>query len=423
MTDDCQAQLALARRQLEATQRVSDALFSTTDVDALQRLALETAIEVVDADAGSLLIYSQETHTLVFRHAAGPVADALLGTSIDLSQKAGIAGAVFTSGEARVTENVVDEAEHVGAIDARTGYHTRSLMTVPLRRRNALPLGVFQLVNKRVGLFDASDVATVEVMGSLLVMAMQNARLAQEARIAAVARSVGEISHDIGNMLTQVLPYVQTLEGYIADARDGRPGAFDALDAFYHEVVQNVTEGVGQVQTRTREIARAIKGEVSPVEFENGHPFRAALRVNSSLAGYASARGVALHLEGNDELTASYDRSRIYNALYNLVSNSIAETPDGGSVTTTIQREADPHFYTLNVRDTGAGMSEDVRTRLFTDAARSTKPGGTGLGTRIVRRIVEQHHGTVSVASAPGEGTSITLRLPFNPLAQSDQLK
>jgi len=60
-------------------------------------------------------------------------------------------------------------------------------------------------------------------------------------------------------------------------------------------------------------------------------------------------------------------------------------------------------------------MPEEVQRKLFTDAAYSTKPGGTGLGTRIVRRIVEQHGGKPSVISAPGEGTTIMLRLPKTP--------
>ncbi len=62
-------------------------------------------------------------------------------------------------------------------------------------------------------------------------------------------------------------------------------------------------------------------------------------------------------------------------------------------------------------------MPEEAVSKLFTDAAYSTKPGGTGLGTRIVRRIVEQHGGTASVVSAPGQGTTITLRLPKKPEA------
>jgi len=415
MPEDLERQLELAKRQLEATQRVSGALFSVTDIDALQRLALEAAMDAVQADAGSLLVYDAQADALVFRQATGPAAESLVGTRIELSQGLGIAGAVFLSGEARLSANVEDDDAHIGTIDARTGYQTRSLMTVPLRRPNAPPLGVLQLVNKRVGVFDVGDVATIEVVGSLVVTAMQNAQLAQEARLAAVARSVGEISHDIGNMLTQVLPYVQTLGGFIGDVRDGVPGAQKALETFYGEVLESVTDGVQQVQTRTREIARAVKGEVSPVEFEPGRPFGAAMRVISSLSGVAAQRGVALRAGGDQNFTARYDRSRIYNALYNVVSNALAETPEGGVVTILAQPDSEAGFYTLSVVDNGGGMSEDMRARLFTDAVRSTKPGGTGLGTRIVRRIVEQHGGTVSVQSTLGQGTTITLRLPVDP--------
>lgn len=415
MTNDLEQQLELAKRQLEATQRVSAALFSVTDLDALQRLALEAAMDAVQADAGSLLVYDAQADALVFRQVTGPVAASLIGTKIELSQGLGIAGAVFLSGEARLSANVDEDDAHIGTVDARTGYQTRSLMTVPLRRRDALPLGVLQLVNKRVGVFDASDVATTEVVGSLVVTAMQNARLAQEARLATVARSVGEISHDIGNMLTQVLPYVQTLGDYIADARTGMPGAMESLEEFYGEVLESVTDGVQQVQARTREIARAVKGEVSPVEFEPGRPFQAAMRVVSSLGGFAAQRGVALHATGDQNFSARYDRSRIYNALYNLASNALAETPEGGAVTICALPDGNTEQYTLSVVDTGGGMSEDMRARLFTDAVRSTKPGGTGLGTRIVRRIVEQHGGTAGVSSALGQGTTITLHLPLDP--------
>ena len=246
-------------------------------------------------------------------------------------------------------------------------------------------------------------------------MAVHNAVLAERAKLAAVARSIGEISHDIGNMLTHVLPYVQSLEGCIADVRAGRPGALDFLESFYREVVSSVTEGVEQVEARTKEIAGAIKGEVAPMVFERGQPFKTILRVLQSLRASATKREVTLHAEGDEALETVYDGPRLYNAVYNLVNNALPETPAGGRVTVTVALDADPAFYTVSVCDTGAGMPADVRESLFTDSARSTKPGGTGLGTRIVRRIVEQHGGTPSVASAPGEGTTITLRLPQQP--------
>jgi len=421
MSDDTQRQLALARRQLEAVQRVSAALYSVTDTDTLLRQALDVALEVVEADAGSILLYDPDRNALVFRHAVGPVAASLIGTSLDLSLARGIAGDVFRTGQGRLTPDVERDVDHIGTVDARTGYHTHSLMTVPLNARQGTALGVIQFVNKRRGDFDAGDMALGEIVGSLVALSLQNALLAREANLAAVARSVGEISHDIGNMLTHVLPYVETLDGCIADVRAGKPGAVDCLESFYAEVRENVADGVQQVIARTREIASALKGEVAPLDFKPGRPFDTAQRVVQSLGDAAQRAGIALRAEGDRELEAVLDSHRMYNALYNLVNNALPETPHGGSVTLTVAADPDPAFYRISVADTGKGMPEEVQRKLFTDAAYSTKPGGTGLGTRIVRRIVEQHGGTPSVASAPGQGTTFTLRLPKTPQASPGQ--
>jgi signal transduction histidine kinase len=415
MSDDAERQLALARRQLEAVQRVSAALYSVTDTDVLLRQALETALEVVGADAGSILLYNTDQDALVFRHAVGPVASTLVGTSLDLSLGRGISGKVFRTGRGLITPDVEADADHVGTVDARTGYQTRSLMTVPLHARQGPPLGVMQLVNKRAGDFDAADMAVIEVVGSLVTMSLQNALLAREANLAAVARSVGEISHDIGNMLTHVLPYVETLEGAIADVRAGVPGALDTLETFYQEVRQNVAEGVEQVTARTREVASALKGEVAPLAFKPGRPLETAGRVAQVLGAAAARAGVLLRATGDADLEAVFDGHRLYNALYNLVNNALPETPPGGAVTLSVAADPDPDFYRVTVADTGQGMPEEVRRKLFTDAVTSTKPGGTGLGTRIVRRVVEQHGGTPAAESAPGQGTTITLRLPRRP--------
>ncbi len=415
MSEECEQQLTLARRQLEAVQQVSAALYSITDTNALLRQALETSMEVVDADAGSILLHNAAENTLVFRHAIGSVAGSLVGTSLDLSLGKGIAAQVFASGQGRLTPDVEADTDHVGTVDARTGYQTRSLMTVPLHTRGGAPLGVIQLVNKHTGSFDAADMAVIEIVSSLVTMSAQNALLAREANLAAIARSVGEISHDIGNMLTHVLPYVETLEVFIADVRAGKPHALEDLESFYGEVRENVAEGVGQVKARTREIASALKGEVAPLDFKPGSPLDTAQRVANSLAGAAALAGVALRAKGDMQLQAVFDSSRLYNALFNLVNNALPETPSGGTITLTVASDPDPAYYTVACTDTGAGMPPEVRAKLFTDAAYSTKPGGTGLGTRIVRRIVEQHRGRPSVQSVPGQGTEITLRLPKDP--------
>ena len=69
----------------------------------------------------------------------------------------------------------------------------------------------------------------------------------------------------------------------------------------------------------------------------------------------------------------------------------------------------------VTVADTGKGMLPEIRDTLFTPAARSTKPGGTGLGTKIVKDVVDAHHGKIIVKSELGVGTTFHLYLPLRP--------
>ena len=69
----------------------------------------------------------------------------------------------------------------------------------------------------------------------------------------------------------------------------------------------------------------------------------------------------------------------------------------------------------LSVADTGKGMTPEVRDSLFTSSAISTKPGGTGLGTKIVKDVVTAHGGSISLESKEGFGTTIYIRLPIDP--------
>jgi signal transduction histidine kinase len=109
------------------------------------------------------------------------------------------------------------------------------------------------------------------------------------------------------------------------------------------------------------------------------------------------------------------DERRLYNAFYNLVNNAIPEVPRGGSVT--ISGSTDPAARTLeiSVADTGRGMPPEIRDRLFGTATVTTKKGGTGLGTKIVKDVVDAHKGKISVESTEGVGTTFHLRLPLDP--------
>jgi signal transduction histidine kinase len=103
------------------------------------------------------------------------------------------------------------------------------------------------------------------------------------------------------------------------------------------------------------------------------------------------------------------DRDLFKQALLNLVLNAQHAMPSGGELILTTRREGS--WIVLDVIDTGMGMSEEVRGRIF-DAFFSTRREGSGLGLPTTRKIVEAHGGSIHVQSEPGKGSQFTIRLP-----------
>ncbi len=106
------------------------------------------------------------------------------------------------------------------------------------------------------------------------------------------------------------------------------------------------------------------------------------------------------------------DPTRLKQAVWNLLANALEAVPDKGTVTVTLVSDEDSGMAILNIRDTGTGISSDIRDRIF-DPFATTKNGGTGLGLPIVLSIVEGHKGTIEIGGVPGDGTSVEVRLPL----------
>jgi two-component system heavy metal sensor histidine kinase CusS len=118
--------------------------------------------------------------------------------------------------------------------------------------------------------------------------------------------------------------------------------------------------------------------------------------------------------ESAEPVTANLDRSLILRAVSNLVSNAIAHTPMGGSVSLTVI--AIDEEIRIEVSDTGIGIPAEALPKVFdrffrVDPSRSKASGGTGLGLAIVRSIMTLHGGSAEIASQLGRGTIVTLRI------------
>jgi two-component system sensor histidine kinase BaeS len=106
---------------------------------------------------------------------------------------------------------------------------------------------------------------------------------------------------------------------------------------------------------------------------------------------------------------------RLEQALQNLAANALRHTPRGGLVT--LNAATDRGGLVITVRDTGSGITAEHLPHVFdrfykADPSRTGQIAGSGLGLSIVKAIVERHGGTITAASAPGEGTTFTIKLP-----------
>ncbi len=401
-------------RALEAARRIAEALSQHVRVDDLVERALETALEVVGAEAGSVLLANPETHELRFAHVKGTKADMLRGTTFPLDH--GLAGWVYKKGEGLVVGNAKQDSRHWEGIDKFTGYETRDMVVLPLKRWEGEPIGVMEILNKRDGLLDEDDLDILTIISAIAADQIEKARLHEEAKLAEVARLLGDISHDVKNLLMPVVCGAGLLHAELgelfASLEKDHPKQVAASRKTCEEVLGMVHDASRRIQDRVRGIADCIKGRSSPPQFTACRLDNIVEQVVKTLRFLAEEKGVTLRTEDLDRLPfVQADERRLYNAFYNLVNNAIPEVPHGGSVTIAGKTEGDAVL--IDVVDTGKGMPADVRDRLFTPRAISTKAGGTGLGTKIVKDAVDAHGGQITVESRLGAGTTFHLHLPL----------
>ena len=405
------------KREIEAAWRISEALFRHQKLEDLVEEALNTALDIVEAQAGAVLLANPETQELVFYHTVGEKSPKS-GSAVSWTQ--GIAGSVFQSGKPLVSRDVQHDSRHFGKIDEASGFTTHDMIALPLMRLKGEPIGVLEVLNKRQGQLDEQDVAILSIISAFTAISIEQARLFQEAKVAEVARVLGDIGHDIKNMLMPVLNGAWLLKDDINEHfTKYHPNLTEDLkqsETLSQEILEMIDKNARRIQDRVKEIADAVKGATSPLQFSSCRIAEIVSTVHGTLTLLAKEKGLTLLTEGLEDLPPiQADERRLFNTFYNLINNAIPEVPTGGTITVRGRQEAKTGQVLLSVSDTGRGMPAHVREKLFTAKAVSTKPGGTGLGTKIVKDAVTAHGGSISVESQEGVGTTFHIRLPLDP--------
>ncbi|MGB6689995.1 MAG: heavy metal sensor histidine kinase [Terracidiphilus sp.] len=186
----------------------------------------------------------------------------------------------------------------------------------------------------------------------------------------------------------------------------------------YRDVLESSLEEAVRLSELIGDLLFLARAESPLTELHREHVIVGELlaTVRDYYEASASDSGISLAMDEEAEpLNAELDRSLMLRAVSNLVSNAIAHTPPGGTVTLGATNE--DAAIRIEVSDTGAGIPAEALPRVFdrffrVDPSRSKTSGGTGLGLAIVQSILTLHGGSAEIASQLGRGTRVTLRMP-----------
>ncbi|MCX6138538.1 MAG: SpoIIE family protein phosphatase [Ignavibacteriales bacterium] len=160
--------LVMLERILEATQKLN----STLDLNVLLRSIVETTIQLVDADRGTLYLIDEKKNELWSQVLTG---EGLV--DIRLPMGTGIAGYVAESGETLNIRDAYAEPRFYPDVDRKSGYVTKSILCMPLENRDGKIIGVFELFNKKKGFFSKNDETVISIMSVHVAIAIENSRL------------------------------------------------------------------------------------------------------------------------------------------------------------------------------------------------------------------------------------------------------
>jgi two-component system sensor histidine kinase PilS (NtrC family) len=216
-------------------------------------------------------------------------------------------------------------------------------------------------------------------------------------RMAAVGEMAAGIAHEIGNPLAALSGSVQMLSGTVGSD----PGARPLLDIILKE---------------SQRLDRTIKGFLRFARSRDrvSAPFDIAALLTETMELLRNSPEVGPHHELRLEvdppsLHIDADSDLVAQVFWNLARNALRAMPDGG--TFTVRGTLAGSRYRIAFRDTGRGMTDEQRARIF-QPFQSFFDQGSGIGLAIVYRIVQEHEGEISVESEPGKGTEIRVDLP-----------
>jgi len=233
-------------------------------------------------------------------------------------------------------------------------------------------------------------------------LAKQRAEKLKDAeRLAAIGATAGMVGHDIRNPLQAITGDLYLVKTELAELPDNqqKKNAIESLDE-----IQNNIDYINKIVADLQDYARPLNPRAQETDITSVF--------NEMLTKNGIPKTVKVIVDVEDEARkVMADPDYLKRIVGNLTLNAVQAMPDGGILTIRVYVERQTNDTLITVRDTGVGIPEDVKSKLFTPMM-TTKSKGQGFGLAVVKRMTEGLGGTVTFESTEGKGTTFIVRLP-----------
>ena len=376
---------------LQAILQTANLLTCDMELDDLLEQTLDRLLTITSLDRGFIMLSEQGELTVQVQRNLGANMERDIHLSMSSVQK------VFEQGESVWMHNVASDENLMSQ---------KSVMDLQLKTIFCLPLlvqgeriGVVYLDSRKL-VTEPVDRPTFEAIVSLCAIAIERTRLSQENLRIQVLATVGQVSssivHDLKNGLFVIAGHAQLVAAVSTD---------EAIQRHVAQILGAV-DRLSQMSTDVLDYSKIRVPRLEPVDI----PAYLNSLAEPFLARAAEAK-VTLTWEG-PACRIHLDKSRFVRVIENLLANSLDALAEheGGAVELTW--EPRDNGVEITVSDNGKGISKRVLKRIFEPFFSHGKAKGTGLGMATVKKIVEEHKGTVHVQSEEGVGTRVILFVP-----------
>src|SRR5437667_8906904 len=443
------AQAAVAMENADLYRRASERAEKLTTLSALTRLitgaasshevfgaVAEAAVRLLAARASQVWVDDPANAMLRIEGTVSvdPALAEQLGKFKIMPHGDGLTGSVFATRTPMFVRDLRSEPRFRAQAIVDEGA-VRAYAGIPLVAAEGVVVGVLSLLFGERGDFTDEEKELVRLLADQAAIAIVQAQLYGEAerrrrqaeemaenlersqgqlvkteRLRALGEMAAGVAHDFNNLLSVILGRAELMLRRVRE-----PGMVRDLEAV-RRAAQDGADTVRRIQEctrtrRTRSFERVDLGDVAREVIELTRPRWEVEGQSRGVRYEFTVEGLAPPVAVRPE--------ELREVLTNLVTNAVDAMPDGGRCTVGLASERE--WATVSVRDTGVGMEEDMRRRVFEPFFTSKGPRGTGLGLAVSWGIVTRHGGTIEVESVPGRGSTFVVRLPV-PVALPDSV-